>query len=834
MTWLKLLVKLIFFGTVVIGLGTIGYYFHVRDELPNEASIHDVRLQTPMKIYTADGLLMSQFGEKRRTPLQYKDIPQELIDAIIATEDSRFYEHFGFDPIGIFSAAFATIVKGERARGASTITQQLARNVFLTFDRTVERKIKELFIAIHLEQTLTKKEILTLYLNKIFFGYRAYGVGAAAQVYYNKDLKDLTLPQLAMLAGLPKAPSNYNPIRNPEKAKWRRNVVLGRMLAVGAITEAEFQEAKNTPITARHYGAKVLAHAPYVAEEVRQQMVDMYGLDAAYTSGFKVFTTVDSTAQKSAQNAVKNNLHRYDERHGYRGPVTYLWREENADSTNDNFASWDIEKIDQHLDNIKDYGDLIPAVVTNVTENSAYVQLKDQVIDVINWSNLSWAREYITDNKQGPAPKTASDVVKPGAQIWLRPTSSGELRLAQIPQVSGSLVALDPENGDIKAMVGGYEFSRNQYNRVTQAKRQVGSNIKPFLYSAALNEDFTLASLINDAPINKWDNGFAWRPENSPKTYLGPTLVRRGLAESKNVMAVRLMRALGTQHTREYLTNFGFDMSDLPNNESLSLGSASFTPLEVATAMSTFANGGYLVQANLIDKVFDASDNVVYQPTKLVAIERDPNTEFAELSESASNVMPAPQVISKTNAFLISEAMKSTITGGGNWSKGTGWNGTSWRALSLKRKDLSGKTGTTNDAVDTWFTGFNPKFIATTWVGFDSPGRPLGRTSKLPEQTDLRQVSGGEAGATTALPAWVEFMEQVLPKVPVVNREIPEGIVSVRIDLETGLLSRKTDHTSSWEYFIAGTQPTTYADVASPNLLNNDEPDEIEEDEEIF
>jgi len=833
MTWLKFIGKTIFFGGVLVLTLLVSYYFYVRDELPTPEQIRDVRFQIPMKIYTADGELMSQFGEKRRTPLLYQEFPQELIDAIIATEDARFYEHFGFDPIGIFSAAYGAFVKGDRARGASTITQQLARNVFLTFERTAERKIKELFIALQLEQTLSKKEILTLYLNKIFLGNRAYGMGAAAQVYYDKPLKDLTLPQLAMLAGLPKAPSSYNPIRRKEKAKWRRNVVLSRMLAVGAIDQVTFEEAKNAPITAKLHGANVTAHAPYVAEEIRKQMVAEYGREAAYTSGFKVYTSIDSKAQLAAQKAVKNNIHRYDERHGYRGPERYLWNEEQIDSTQDAANSWDMERIAEFLKKQKPFGELLPAVVTNVTEQEAYVQLSDNQFDVISWQNLNWAREFISDNKQGPAPKQASDVVKPGAKIWVRPLKDGSLRLSQIPEVSGSLVAIDPENGDIKALVGGYNFENNQFNRVTQAKRQVGSNIKPFIYSAALDHNATLATLVNDAPINKWDKGEAWRPKNSPEVYDGPTRVRKGLAMSKNVMSVRLMRSIGLDKTIDHLTRFGFSPEDLPHGESLSLGSATMTPLKVATGMAAFANGGYLVESNLIDKVMDPAGQIVFQPTKYSVLRDSDLGEMAEASESFENYLPAPRVISEENAFLVAEAMTSTIWGGGNWSRGTGWNGTGWRATTLKRKDVSGKTGTTNDSVDTWFTGFTPKILATTWVGFDAPGRSLGRTSANPN-IEGTQLVGSEAGALAALPAWVDFMSEVLPDVPYSHRDIPEGIISVRIDLETGLLTRKSGYTTGFEYFIRGTQPTRYAENTNPISIEQDEKDLIEEDDEIF
>lgn len=843
MAWIGKLVRLLFYCGVLGITSLVGFYFYIQDELPTEESIRDVQFQIPMKIYTADGELISQFGEKRRNPLLYTEIPQQLIDAIIATEDARFYEHFGFDPIGIIRAAYVSLIQGRAAQGASTITQQLARNVFLTLDKTLIRKVKELYIALHLEQTLSKKDILTLYLNKIYFGNRAYGIGAAAQVYYDKPINELSLPQLAMIAGLPKAPSNYNPVRNPEKAKWRRNVVLGRMLAVGAIDQAAYQEAIASPVTAKLHGANITAHAPYIAEEVRKEMVERYGKDLAYTGGFKVFTTVDAKTQLAAQRAVYNNIYAYDERHGYRGPTVYLWNEDETDSTQSAASSWSLDKIEQRLVRLKQFNELIPAIVTNTADQTAYIQLKGNQIDVIEWDNLNWAREYISDTKQGPAPKLAEDILQAGAQIWVREMPDGRLRLSQIPTVSSSMVALDPNNGDIKALVGGYNFVGNQYNRVTQAKRQIGSNIKPFLYSAALDNGFTLASLINDAPINKWDRklGTAWRPKNSPETYDGPTRVRRGLAQSKNVMAVRLMRSLGITKTIEHMTKFGFDKSDLPANESLSLGSASLTPMSAVTAMSAFANGGYLITPNLIDYIEDPSGAKVFQATKYIA--REPLESPEELSNNALEVssiplateqfeLDAPRIISKENAFLIAEAMSSTVWGGGNWSQGTGWNGTAWRAQSLKRRDIAGKTGTTNKAIDTWFTGFTPQLLATTWVGFDAPGRSLGRTS-YNTNLDDGQISGGESGAKTALPGWIDFMAQVLPDIPPTYRDIPEGVVSVRIDRETGLLSRKTDHTTRFEYFLTGTEPNKYAENSAPVYIN-EEDDFITEDDEIF
>ncbi|GAB2990587.1 PBP1A family penicillin-binding protein [Psychrosphaera aestuarii] len=826
------------FGTLLSVFLIVAFYFYVKDDLPNEDSIRDVRFQIPMRVYTAEGELISQFGEKRRDPVLYSEIPQALKDAIIATEDSRFYDHFGIDPIGVVRSALVVISTGRKAQGASTITMQLARNVFLSLDKRWMRKIKEIYIALHIEQIMSKEEILTLYLNKIPFGNRAFGIGAAAQVYYGKDISELTLPQLAMIAGIPKATTRYNPIRNPDLAKWRRNVVLGRMFAVGAIDEQTYEEAKQAPITAKLHGAKITAPAPYVAEQVRKEMVDRYGLEKAYTEGFNVYTTINGDAQIAARKAVRNNIHSYDERHGYRGPTRFLWDSENIDSTSEQNAAWDSDKIVNYLSRIKDYGDVIPAVVTNVMDNSVYVLAKGGKVEVLDWDNLKWARPYINDNKQGDAPEFAAQILKEGSLIWLRQNDDLSYRLSQKPLVSSSLVAMNPNNGDVIALVGGYDFAHNQYNRITQAKRQIGSNIKPFVYSGAIENGTTLATLINDAPITKWERNSVWRPANSPETYNGPTRVRRGLAESKNVMAVRVMRTLGVDKTVEFLTRFGFAKSDLPENETISLGSAALTPLSVVTGISTFANGGFLVEPNLIERIETVSGEVVYQATKMVANLDDNeltnmNIDMTEPNPQPRNEMAAPRVISTENAFLISEALNSSIWGGGTWSKGNGWNGTSWRAQKLKRRDFSGKTGTTNDAADTWFTGFNDSIVATTWVGFDAPGRALGRTSFNANLSNDEQESGAEAGAVTALPGWIDFISQISDSIPVAKREIPEGIVSVRIDRKTGLLSRKTDHTTEFEYFIKGTEPTKYVDEFSPITID-EEKDIIDEEEGIF
>ncbi|PTP42931.1 penicillin-sensitive transpeptidase [Vibrio splendidus] len=817
---------------MILGVSTIfGFYYYVKPELPDVATLRDVKLQTPMQVFSQDGKLISQFGEKRRNPVTYDEIPRHLVEALIATEDSRFYEHPGIDPIGITRAALVVAMSGSAKQGASTITQQLARNFFLSNEKKIMRKIKEIFIAIHIEQLLSKEEIMELYVNKIFLGHRSYGFGAAARVYFGKDLPELTLSEIATLAGMPKAPSTMNPIYSIERATHRRNVVLRRMLDEKYITQAEFDEARSETLISKYHGAEIELSAPYVAEVARAWMVERYG-EAAYTSGMKVYTTVDSKLQKAANQAAIKNLLGYDERHGYRGAEKVLWQTAQS--------AWDQEQIVKHLKSQPTYGDLVPAVVTAVDSKSAQVWVKNQGEGTIEWQGMNWARKFLTDNRQGPAPSQAKEILAVGEQVWVRheaitgdevseePTEESaeaksetpvEWRLSQVPNANTAFVAMNPNNGAVLSMVGGFNFVHNKFNRATQSIRQVGSGIKPFIYSAAIDKGLTLASLINDAPINQWDKsqGTAWRPKNSPPTYVGPTRLRIGLAQSKNVMAVRVLREVGLDDTRNYLTRFGFDIDEVPRSETIALGAGSLTPMKVAQGYSVFANGGYYVEPFYISRIetpygeteFEATPKVVCKDDCQQPMTADPMAdEFAEQDVDAK-VQYAPQVISEQNAFLVREMMYSNIWGGGDWSAGTGWNGTGWRAQPLKRRDIGGKTGTTNDSKDTWYSGYGPGMVATVWVGFDNHNRNLGRT-KANSNLGKSQITGAEAGAKTAEPAWVDFMGTALAGVPAERKEIPENIVRVRIDRETGLLTNKFDSSSMFEYFEKGTEPTEY------------------------
>lgn len=816
---------------MLIGLITlVSLYYYVKPDIPSVQVLKDVQLQTPMQVFTKDGLLINQFGEKRRIPVTIDEIPQTLINAFLATEDNRFYDHIGIDPIGIVRSAVVLISTGEKKQGASTITMQLARNFFLTREKAYIRKVKEIFIALHIEGVLTKDEILELYLNKIELGNRAFGIGAAAQVYYGKELKDLTLAQMAMIAGLPKAPSALNPIRNPTRAKARRNVVLGRLLTEDYITQEQYNEATSQPITAYFHGAEINLYAPYISEMVRAEMVSRYGVDKAYNSGFKIFTSVESKVQKAAQNALVNNLHSYDMRHGFRGPTDVLWNPETQPALTE-------QQILNKLQSVNELGTLKVAAVLSVNNKTATVLLKNGEQTTLSWDSLKWARKYITRYRQSFAPKAATDILTPGMQIWVRQNEDNSYLLSQIPEASSAIVSLDPQDGRIKAIVGGYSFEQSQYNRAIQAKRQVGSNIKPFIYSAALEKGYTLASILNDAPINQWDKsqGVAWRPKNSPAVYNGPIRIRRALAQSKNVISVRLLRGVGLQRTADHLLKFGFKDADINRSESLALGSASITPLELARGMSTFANGGHLIEPYFISEIQDAYGNVLFKANPALACDEEPLPTHNVLSmhnsddEMEQTKKCAPRIISKQNAFLIADAMNSAIWGGGSWAHKTGWSGTGWRAQALDRRDISGKTGTTNDSVDTWFSGFNSNVMTSVWVGFDNPGNALGR-STYNNNLDSSQISGAESGAKTAQPAWVEFMKAALEGKPEAPIEPPEGLVSIRIDLATGLLSHKNDYTSRFEYFEKGTAPTKYVLSQPSDIFEED----TKTEEELF
>ena len=834
---------------ILLGAGTVyGLYKYIEPQLPDVNTLKDVRLQTPMQVYSADGELIAQYGEKRRVPLTLQQMPPELIKAFIATEDSRFYEHHGVDPVGIFRAASVALVSGHASQGASTITQQLARNFFLSPERTLMRKIKEAFLAIRIEQLLSKDEILELYLNKIYLGYRAYGVGAAAQVYFGKPVDQLSLSEMAMIAGLPKAPSTFNPLYSHARALSRRNVVLARMLDQNYITQQQYDAARNTPLVATYHGPEIAFSAPYLSEMVRQEMVKRYG-DGAYDDGYKVYTTVTRHLQEAAQQAVRNNVMAYDMRHGYRGPTNVLWKVGEA--------SWDQSRIQKALKDLPAYGPLNAAVVTTASADEATAMLKDGSSVSLNLAGVRWARPYKSDTLQGPTPRSVTQVLQAGQRIWVRKVDN-DWWLGQVPLVNSALVSLNPEDGAVRALVGGFDFNQSMFNRATQALRQVGSNIKPFLYTAAMDRGLTLASILNDVPISRWDAGAGadWRPKNSPPTYAGPIRLRQGLGESKNVVMVRAMRAMGVDYAAEYLQRFGFPAQNIIHTESLALGAASFTPMQVVRGYAVMANGGVLVDPYFMTKIENEQGGVVFEEKpkmacpqcnlpviygdtkKSLALNEESVENVATSDQSQNQAVPqpeleqvpaqpqpagdqqyAPHVINTPLSFLIKSALNSNVFGE------PGWMGTGWRAgRDLKRNDIGGKTGTTNSSKDAWFSGYGPGVVTSVWIGFDD-SRALGRSTMSGAIPD--QISGYEGGAKSAQPAWDDYMKSALDGVPVQPLTPPDGVVTVTIDRGTGKLANGGGNTRQ-EYFINGTQPTEYSvhDVGT-TLMDNGQSHEL-------
>jgi penicillin-binding protein 1A len=835
---------------ILLGAGSIyGLYKFIEPQLPDVATLRDVRLQIPMQIYSADGELIAQYGEKRRIPVTLSQMPPEMTKAFIATEDSRFYEHHGIDPVGIFRAASVALFSGHASQGASTITQQLARNFFLSPEKTLTRKIKEAFLAIRIEQLLSKDEILELYLNKIYLGYRAYGVGAAAQVYFGKSVDQLTLSEMAVIAGLPKAPSTFNPLYSMDRATSRRNVVLSRMLSENYITQDQYDEAVNEPIDASYHAPEIAFSAPYLTEMVRQEMVTRYG-DKAYEDGYRVYTTISRKDQLAAQNALRTNVMDYDMRHGYRGPANVLWK---AGET-----PWDSKKITDTLKSLPTYGPLEPAAVIAANPQEATVMMADGTSISLNMDGMRWARSYRSDTQQGPTPRKVTDVVQPGQQIWVRQVDESWW-LSQVPDVNSALVSINPQNGAIIALVGGFDFNQSKFNRATQALRQVGSNIKPFLYTAAMDKGLTLASILNDVPISRWDPGAGsdWSPKNSPPQYAGPIRLRQGLGQSKNVVMVRAMRAMGVDYAAEYLQRFGFPADNIVRTESLALGSASFTPLQVARGYSVMANGGFLIDPFFISKIENDAGGVIFEakpkiacadcdipviygdtPKSNVLENQDvENVATSQEPQNSSVPMPsleqanqalvarssgqeyAPHVISTPLSFLIKSALNTNIFGE------PGWQGTGWRAgRDLKRHDIGGKTGTTNSSKDAWFSGYGPGVVTSVWIGFDDHRRDLGRTSASGAIKD--QISGYEGGAKSAQPAWDLFMKAALEGVPEQPFTPPPGVVTVNIDRGTGQLANGGN--SREEYFIEGTQPTQQAvHEVGTTLIDNGETHEL-------
>jgi penicillin-binding protein 1A len=826
--WLIILTVSTFLMSVLaIGIA----YLMVASDLPDVDTLRDARLQVPLRVYTADGKLMGIFGEKRRVPVPIDQVPEYIKQAFLAGEDARFYEHPGVDYQGISRAVWTLATTGEKSVGGSTITQQLARNFFLSAEKTYTRKIKEIFLALRIERELQKDEILELYLNKIFLGYRAYGVGAAADVYYGKDLDDLTLAQTAMIAALPKAPSRINPISNPDRALERRNYVLGRMLDQDFITREQYQDAVNDPDMAFYHGATAEVSAPYLAEMVRSQILDLLGPEA-YTGGFEVITTIDSRMQRAAQEAVETGLLEYDHRHGYRG----------AEAQIDLDPASGPQQWDENLKPFRVIAGMTPGLVVEADEDIALVYLKQGQTIALTLESLSWAASFISRNRVGFPPKTVTDVLSTGDIIRTRLDDEGNWQLGQLPEAEAALVSLDPKSGDIRALVGGYDFSRSKFNRITQSRRQPGSSFKPFLYSASLERGFTTASLVNDAPIVVEDAELerTWKPQNYSEKFYGPTRLREAMVNSRNLVSIRLLREIGIDYAREYISQFGFDIEDLPNNLTMALGSASLTPLSMARAYTVFANGGYLIDPKYIREVRDAEGKVVYRTEPQVICdecdEEDAPVEIEtsaeartapelrplELSRDEDEQIPddllaariarktsdqegnrfAKRVISEQNAFLVRSMMMDVIR-----------RGTGKRAMELGRADLAGKTGTTNEQRDAWFSGYNNSLVTSVWVGFDNHDE-LGRN---------------DVGGRAALPIWINFMAVALENVEDRPPEMPEGLAQARIDPETGLLATLDNPNAILEVFESGRLPPMQPQVQgdSEDVTTEENPYEI-------
>ena len=836
-------------------MGFLAAYMYAWPKLPDVETLKDIKLQTPMRIYTRDGYLVNEFGEKHRIPVSIDQIPETLNQALIATEDQRFYQHGGVDFIGMVRVALKLLTSGRIRGGGSTITMQVARNFFLTFDQRFERKLIEIYLSWKIEGALDKKHILELYWNKINFGQRAYGIGAAAQVYYGTTVDKLTLPQLAILAGIPKGPSTHNPVSNPTKALKRRNHVLWRTRKEGFISKEAYEQAIAEPLTAKLHGAKVQVLAPYLAEMVRQKVIAQYGEEIAYNQGLKIYTTLIAQDQKVARAALRASLIDYDKRHGYRGPEQQLSETQMAD----------MESIKSVLKDVPEFGQMYPAVVLDVTDEQAQILIRHRDVEGhwiyseynLPWSAMKWAKKFSYEDRWTPRPKKPQQVLAKGDQIRVYRSKKEQWLWGQLPDANAAFVSLDANDGAIRALEGGFDFDLSKFNRVSQARRQPGSNIKPFIYSAALEKGFTAASIINDSPRTVIDSTGEniWRPKNDVK-FRGPTRLRYALAHSINLVSVRLLEAIGIRYGINYITRFGLPRKYLPPVPSLALGTAHVTPLELVTGYATFANGGFKIEPYFIEHIEDNEGRYIYSARPKTAcliceemIEKENQTlsSFDELSTKEQDsslgfklkgcaIYPvpenqwAPRIMDKRNLYILRDIMHDVIT-----------HGTATPMLRknksylLKRKDIGGKTGTTNDAKDTWFSGFANSIVATAWVGFDAPERNLGFN---------------EYGGKAALPIWEHYMEKILKNQPDIPMTQPEGIVSARIDPKTGKLAPADQKNAIFEIFRKEYAPTTFAnqdddknanpfDETLPPVIKKDNKDvktttEDEDEDEIF
>ncbi|MGY3259637.1 penicillin-binding protein 1A [Pseudomonas chlororaphis] len=787
-----------FFGWSIVAvfcgllLALSGAFLYLSPGLPSVEALRSIQLQIPLRVYSSDGKLIAEFGEMRRTPIRFADIPPNFINALLSAEDDNFANHYGVDPSSLMRAATQLVKSGHIQSGGSTITMQVAKNFFLSSERSFSRKTTEILLALQIERQLTKDEILELYVNKIYLGNRAYGIEAAAQVYYGKSIRDVSLAQMAMIAGLPKAPSRFNPLANPARSKERRDWILGRMYKLGKISEADYTAAINEPLNASYHVPTPEVNAPYIAEMARAEMVGRYGSDA-YTEGFRVTTTVPSDLQELANTAVHEGLITYDQRHGYRGPESRL--------PGKTHAAWA-----QELTKQRSISGLEPAIVTQVDKNGLQVLTRTGE-EHVGWDSMKWARPFLNTNSMGAAPKQPSDVAQVGDLIRVQRQADNSLKFRQIPVVQGALVSLDPQNGAIRSLVGGFAFEQSNYNRALQAKRQPGSSFKPFVYSAALDNGYTAASLVNDAPIVFVDEYLdkVWRPKNDTNTFLGPIRMREALYKSRNLVSIRLLQSLGVDRTIDYISKFGFNKQDLPRNLSLALGTATLTPMEIATGWSVFANGGYKVTPYIIDKIESrngetlftanppsvpagdtASSGIAAPAQQGFTVDNVPGETPGQAPVQAPAV--AERIIDGRTTYILNSMLEDVIK-----------LGTGRRALALGRTDLAGKTGTTNESKDAWFSGYNADYVTTVWTGFDQP-ESLGRR---------------EYGGTVALPIWMNYMGAALKDKPAHTQAEPEGILSLRVDPVSGRAATPGTPNAYFELFKSEDTPPSVNELGN-------------------
>lgn len=762
---LRYLIALALFGVLFAAVAALALYAHVEPQLPDIESLKDVRYQIPMNVFSKDGKLIAQYGEKKRTPVDIADVPEDLIHAFLAAEDDRFFAHPGVDYQGLLRATFSFLSTGEKRQGGSTITMQVARNFFLTSEKTLLRKIKEIMLAVKIESSLPKQQILELYLNKIYFGHHAYGIAAAAQIYYGKSINELTLGEIAMIGGLPKAPSRFNPITDRERAVTRRNYVLQRMLKLGYIDDARFREAVAEPSTAQLHAQSVEFNAPYIAEMVRNEMFRQYG-EEAYINGYQVYTTLDVQLQDEAEKALRKELHSYDMRRGYRGTKQRLdLRKAKTD------ADWE-----EALRNNVPGGDTVPGLVISVKDRTATVYVAGTGLAELDWNGMRWARRYLSPSSAGGAPNGPRDIVKPGDIVRLRLDDDGSWSLSQIPEVEGAIVALNPKDGALLALAGGYDFALSSFNRATQSQRQPGSGFKPIIYTTAMENGYTPASIVIDAPLVIYDRsmeGGAWRPKNYSGKFSGPTRLRVALAKSRNLVSIRLMKDIGIDKVIEVATRFGFTPDELPRSLSLALGSGTASPLRMAQAYAVFANGGFRVDPYFISRIDTPDGKTIFQAQPKTACPSCPAD-----GEPAADA--APRIISPQVHFMMNSMLQDVVR-----------MGTAKKALQLGRSDVAGKTGTTNESRDVWFNGYAPALVTICWMGFDS----------------FKSLGKKQTGGDLALPMWVDFMKSALAKAPEETFPQPTGLTATRIDPASGMLARPGSGSAVMEVFPSDKVP---------------------------